>query len=205
MNEEIKELASFMKQQKNVKKMKTKEDMLIQKLYFFEAIRDFVVLYARNNIGSRIEVNIEEIAKYLTSDRFMFHVQINYQSKEKMLEMVENDLLNGMPIWKFLKLSKFQYKHLKEEFEEIVEKQKEKKEIYKCDDCIFYKNQETSIGKILSCKPEAYVNLANIKRKSDERREGTDLPVKECEDWLNEEKAIKIIKKSKTRFRLIDY
>jgi len=165
----------------------------IQKLYFFEALKEFLLIYAHSNIGGEIEINIEEVAKYLESDRFLIQIGINKYTRDEMFKLLEEDLLSGMPVWKFLKLTEFQYKYLKEELEILSTDIKDKlKDEYLCPTCIFYEISNTSFGTFNKCKSYGILKGKEIKRGITNsrfrntliRRGGSDLPVKECKDYI---------------------
>lgn len=121
-----------------------------RKLYFFDAFKDFILIYARNNIGSRIEVNTKAIAEYISSFDYKIKINAENMTRNEIFEKLEEDLINGMPIWNFLKLTDWQVKFLSEELKEtIIEKNKELEEKYICfRDCKYFKN----MGAFDKCK-----------------------------------------------------
>jgi len=165
----------------------------IQKLYFFEALKEFLLIYAHSNIGGEIEIDVEEVANYLESERFLIQIGMNKYTRDEIFKLLEEDLLSGMPVWKFLKLTKFQYNYLKVELEELSEYNNRKIQAdYLCPTCIFYEISETSFGTHITCKTTGYLNQEKVVRgggasrfrASLVRRGGNDLPVKECKDYI---------------------
>ena len=167
--------------------MRSKEDIFEMKIHFYKAIRNFLLIYARNNIGSRIEVNDKRLAEYLSSDRFFIQTGINYPSEEEIHRQIEEDLINGLPVWQFLELTDYQKKFLKEEYEsnlkEAIEKEKERLKQSKCSDCIFYSAKETKGGVFRRCKTSVRVNGKRYRRSVFSSRRIKPLRY-ECEEYI---------------------
>ena len=132
---------------------KQKMTSLMQKLYFFDAFKEFILLFAEMNIGTRVEINIRAISEYLSSSRFSVDISIERMSKEDIFILLEKDLLNGMPIWQFLILTDWQRKFLLSEYEEIVkENEKKLKKKYICfRNCKYYREYTSEFGTWAEC------------------------------------------------------
>ena len=80
----------------------------LKKYYYFAAVMDMAKLFAEQEIGYDVEVDIEAVAGYVES----YGSAIDYHdyngvldSKEAMYQRVTDDMIAGFPIWKLLKLS----------------------------------------------------------------------------------------------------
>lgn len=74
----------------------------IDRCMFLEAAIKFLEVYSLQEYGG-YEVNIKEIAKFLFSDDFWIQT-FDFKTIDDFYKSFENDILNGMPVWRFLKL-----------------------------------------------------------------------------------------------------
>ena len=131
----------------------------IKPLVFFNTFKDIIEKFGEMEVGCS-EVDVESLANYLTSDKFFFE-SLDYNSEEESQQFVTNYILNGFPVWKFLKCSEWTKKMLEKSF--ICECQEESnmlKNTYCCFSCEYFKQSETSIGIFQKCiKPKKIRSL----------------------------------------------
>lgn len=123
-----------------------------RRFFFYSAIIDIVQIFGEAELGS-CEVDEESIVEYCMSYKFSVDNYIyNVNTKEDMYQKITDDILNGMPVWEFLKVSDW----TKRMFEKSFVEEKELKyyklcKKYKCYTCQYYKASETDIGVFEKC------------------------------------------------------
>ena len=124
----------------------------IEFLQFYEVLKEFLELYSNEFIGNNIYINVENVAKYLNSGRYLTRFKINKVSKDELFKEFESDILNGYPIWELLNISDWTRNILELEFKETVKNEFiENCKKYKCLTCKYYKEKHTSFGVIIKC------------------------------------------------------
>lgn len=146
-NYETGAFASFLHKKKLTPYIKQK-----RKFLYLEGLIRFLELYANNEIGN-VEVDIEKVSLWINSPQFENIDLYKVTSIEAVFKMLENDLYNNIPLFRFLKFSEYQQrifetehrKRLLEDFYNDCEK-------YPCLKCIWYHRENTSIGQLSKCR-----------------------------------------------------
>lgn len=125
--------------------------MSSKKLNFIAAVFDVVTIFGEIEVGST-ELDLDAIDAYLESPRILNDFW-DLRTKEDMYQYLTDDILNGNPIWYFLKLPAWTKKMFDASFLEMVaEEEKERRRKYPCyRDCKFYRVDQVSLGDIEKC------------------------------------------------------
>lgn len=124
-----------------------------RKFLYLEGLIRFLELYAKNEISSEVEVDIEKIALWINSP-FFENVDIyKITNIEKVYKMLTNDLVElNIPLYRFLRLDDYKLRILeKAHYENLVADFKTDCERYPCLKCVWYETEETSFGKLSKC------------------------------------------------------
>ena len=121
-------------------------------LNFYEVLKEFLEIYANEFIGNNTSINLENVAQYLNSNKYLARFKINSYTKDEIFKILEEDIVNGFPIWQLLNVSDWTKNILELEFASTVNKELEdNKNKYKCLTCKYYEEKHTSFGTILKC------------------------------------------------------
>jgi len=105
------------------------------------------------------DINVEALVAFINSNRVM--VRFMNCSPEEVAKGVTEDILDGMPVWKFFNLSPWTEKMLQKEYDEYRKEaeeryQKRKQEAlkkYKClQQCKYYNCCDTGYGTYIACE-----------------------------------------------------
>ena len=153
-------------------------DPLIIKLRFYQAIVDVVKILGETEIGD-CEVDEEAVARYVSSMKFIGDMW-GIVSKEEIYEKITEDIINGFPVWDFLKVSDWTKNMLERSFaDQQIQERKRLEETYKCFTCKYLVEEETSMGIFRKCKrPRG--------RFSFERRDYFE-PKEVCDHYIKQE------------------
>lgn len=126
------------------------------KALFIEALIDFLTIYAESEIGN-VEVNIPLVSLYVNSPEFenvdCFHIE----KIEDIYKMIEIEVLMGLPIWRFLKLSDYQFNLFEKNYEVVLkENQKYLMDNYPCKGCLYFKEDNSSFGYVSMCMQDEF-------------------------------------------------
>lgn len=123
----------------------------IKMLKFYNVLVDFLRIWGNNNIGN-VEINLEKVTEYLLSGRWMVD-GYDLRTEDDMYKFVEDEILNGMPIWEFFTVSDWTRGILEKSFKQEVEQiQIEMEQKYDCMTCKYYKVRESDFGISQECK-----------------------------------------------------
>lgn len=126
---------------------------MAKRFFFYSSVIDIVQIFGETELGS-CEVDEEAVAQYCMSDRF-WSDNFTGCNKEDFYQKITDDILSGMPVWEFLKVSDWTKRMLEQSFVEEKElKWRELCKKYKCYTCQFYNAVETGIGLHESCTYE---------------------------------------------------
>lgn len=124
----------------------------IEFLQFYEVLKEFLELYSNEFIGNNASINIENVARYLNSGRYLTRFKLEKFSKDELFKEFENDVLNGYPIWELLNISNWTRKILELEFKKNIKNELIKNiKKYKCLTCKYYEENHTPYGLIIKC------------------------------------------------------
>ena len=122
----------------------------VEFLNFYNVLTDFLQIWGNNNIGN-VEIDVVKVSEYLLSGKWMVD-GFGLDTKEDMYIYVENQVLNGMPIWEFFIISDWTRNMLEKSFrQEIKIVHEEMYEKYACMTCILYSVKETEYGILQRC------------------------------------------------------
>lgn len=156
----------------------TKEQKLLIKAMFIEALIDFTNIYAQIEIGDSIEMDLQKISLYVNSPIFENEDVFYIKNIEDIYKRLEFEVLNGLPLWRFLKLTKYQNKIFEGMYSQTLKDIKDKKEkLSPCYTCVWYNKFHTDFGTIEECKKSSW-----LERNFGSRSEGCLEPekVKHC-------------------------
>ncbi len=129
----------------------TPNEKLIIQLRFYQAVVDVVRTFGEMEIGE-CEVDEEAVANYVASFKFVNDLW-GISSKEDIYQKLTDDIINGWPVWDFLKLSDWKRNMLDREFRRKAEEERARLEQeYKCYTCKWLEEKETSLGIFRKCK-----------------------------------------------------
>lgn len=123
------------------------------KAAWIEAFVLIAEIYAKTEIGEGIKVDIPKIATFINSPDF--ENQECYQIKQLSLiyEHITNEILGGFPIFRFLKLSKWQLEMCEKDWNSRINEHEEYlKKIYPCKRCKYLYESYSSLGVICRCE-----------------------------------------------------
>lgn len=142
-----------------------------KRFQFFSAICNIVQIFGETELGT-CEVDEETVAEYTMSNHFIAHL-FSCNTKEEIYEKITEDIVNGFPVWQFLKVSDWTKKRLETTYEtEQAKKWEALRKKYYCYTCKYYKAKDTSIGLLEEC--------ANKKDRFKLERRGCFSPKTSC-------------------------
>lgn len=122
----------------------------IKQYMFFNYFKEIIEIFGQTEVGCD-EVDIEALANYLSSDKF-FADTYEYHSEEEAKEFITNLILDGFPIWRYLKCSDWTKNMVEKSFSNEMKSEYEKAcQIYKCLTCKHYKVTNTMLGVLDEC------------------------------------------------------
>lgn len=141
------------------------KDMLKKILKFQSAIHEIVQIYGETELGN-CEVDDDAIAEFCASDRFWSDFY-EFSTKEEIYERVTNEILNGFPIWNYLKVSDWTKNMLEKSYNNQLDNDfKELCKTYKCYTCKYFKLENTCFGMHEGCSyPKKKDKMGKAKRE----------------------------------------
>ena len=122
-----------------------------RKFLYLEGLIRFLEMYATNEIGN-VEVNIEKCSLYINSPEFENIDLYNITDINSVYKHLEEELLNNIPLFRFLNLSDYQKSIFEKEHHDLL---MQSYEIdcakYPCLKCIWYVYEQTSLGVLSKC------------------------------------------------------
>ena len=138
---------------------------------FFNWFKEIIEVFGQTEVGCS-EVDIDALAEYLCSDKFPFDTY-EYDTEEEAQEYITNYILDGFPVWRYLKCSKWTKDMVEKSFSEECKNEWEQlKKEYKCYTCAYYQTTRVMMGVLEKCvapSPDEFI----VKR-------GPFEPQKEC-------------------------
>ena len=106
---------------------------------FLEGLIRFLEIYTQTEIGEGIELDVMKIALHINSPWFENVSLFSFTSIEDVFSLLENMVLNGFPIWRFLKLTEWQQGIFENEYSELLRQARINiVEKHPCYGCIWY-------------------------------------------------------------------
>lgn len=139
-----------------------------KQLMIFSAIIDILTIFADTEIGGQYEFDYDAIDNYISSLGCQAEY-FDYQTKDEIYAKFTQDIYNGLPVWRFLKLPDWTTNMVEKSFKTECENELEQlKKIYKCLTCKYFHSHRLSAGLIYrECKYEKMQN--ETKRMCDRR------------------------------------
>ena len=147
---------------------------------YLEGLIRFLEIYANDEIGGDVEIDITKIALLVNSPSFENDDLYSYNNIEDIFKLLENLAIMGLPIWRFLKIGEYQMNMLERSYDKLREENLLKIAKQKsCFGCIWFENIDTPFGKLERCKKP---NCVDRFRHTRDYFDGVD-QAKGCE-WL---------------------
>ena len=122
-----------------------------KQILFFNTFKEIIEIFGESEIGSS-QVDIDALIDYLSSDKF-FNESFDYNSEEEAQQFVTDYILDGFPVWRFLKCSDCTKNMFEKSFtEECIKEYKQMLQEYKCLSCKYFLQTNTSLGLYINCK-----------------------------------------------------
>ena len=122
-----------------------------KQVLFFNTFKEIIQIFGESEIGSS-QIDIDALIDYLSSDKF-FNDSFDYNSEEEAQQFVTDYILDGFPVWRFLKCSDWTKKMLEKSFtEECAKEYNQMLQEYKCLSCKYFWQTNTSLGLYINCK-----------------------------------------------------
>jgi hypothetical protein len=86
----------------------------LKQLLYYQALVDIVTIFGETECGSS-ELDTERIAQYVSSVNFFEHT-FDAATKEDIYDQITEEIINGFPIWRFLKCSDWTMKMFEKDF-----------------------------------------------------------------------------------------
>lgn len=125
---------------------------------YFKAFLQILQIWASENVGSDIEVDFDKLWEYVSSEKGVVRKLINTDrdnSEDALFELVEQDIIEGCPVWEFLVLSDWTKRMLEIEFSHTVAQANIEYADYMkqfvCPNCSDLVITETPFGTIYRC------------------------------------------------------
>lgn len=130
------------------------------KAIYLEGFIRFLNIYAQTEIGEGFELDITKIGLFVNSSRFENDDLYCYSSIDDIFRLCEILVLQGLPIWRFLKLDVWNEEMLEKSYKRLLTATKKKAAtISPCYDCIWYSELDTFLGVLRRCvKPSFRCN-----------------------------------------------
>lgn len=160
------------------------------KALFIEGLINFLSIYAQSEICEGIEVNIPLVSLYVNSPEFENVDCYSIKNIDDVYKIIEIEVLMGMPIWRFLKLSNYQMNLFEKNYEEVLkERATYLRENYPCKRCIYFREEDTPFGYLSQCLREEEASLHY-------RRESIDwTQISSCKNCITVDDDIEYLKK----------
>ena len=115
------------------------------------AIIEILQIFADTEIGGQYEIDYEAVTNYIDSLKF----SVDYfecSTKEDIYERFTQDIYNGLPVWRWLKLPKWTVQMVEKRFrDECHAEYLDMCKIYKCLTCKYHEVRKTDIGVFEKC------------------------------------------------------
>lgn len=118
---------------------------------FLEGYIRFAEIFAQAELGD-MEIDIKKLALYVFGPEFKYQQTYDIKIIDDVYGIIEDDILNGMPIWRYFKCSDNLSKILENTFKnEVDEEERKIKEKYICRRCIYLEEKYMDLGHMCRC------------------------------------------------------
>lgn len=123
-----------------------------QRAMFLEGYIRFAEIFAQSELGD-MDIDIAKLALYVFSPEFRYQTAYKIKNMNDVYKLIEEDILNGMPIWRYFKCSKRVKQILEDAFKtERDEEERRVKEMYICKRCRYLNEKHMHIGHYCVCR-----------------------------------------------------
>lgn len=95
-----------------------------KKYLFLEAMIRFTEIFGNENIGN-CEVDISQVISFAETQQFQLMMSWDCHTLDDYYKLIEDMVLDGFPIWNFLKISDWTKDMMKREFQKVLQEQEE--------------------------------------------------------------------------------
>ena len=122
-----------------------------QRAMFLEGYIRFAEIFAQSELGD-MEIDIAKLALYIFSPEFKYQLTYQINNMDDVYKMIEQDILNGMPIWRFFKCSNNVLKILEDTFKkDLDDAEQETRKKYICKRCRHLEERNLDLGYMCRC------------------------------------------------------
>jgi len=122
-----------------------------QRAMFLEGYIRFAEIFAESELGD-MEIDIKKLALYVFSPDFKYKMTYQIKNINDVYKIIEKDILDGMPIWRYFKCSERIMKILENTFKNDAEEEEKKiKKKYICKRCKYLKEAHMDLGYMCKC------------------------------------------------------
>lgn len=119
---------------------------------FMIAFRDFLSMWAENEIGTNLEFNDDNIVAFMNSEQYAINYRMEVYSERTVFDVLTQYVLDGHPLFHFFKIPEKKLKLLEKEFQDsVIEEETQRINKFVCLRCKHLKTQETSFGIHYEC------------------------------------------------------
>lgn len=167
-----------------------------KQLIIFSAIIDILTIFADTEIGGQYEFDYDAIDNYISSFKCGAEY-FDYSTKEEIYDRFTQDIYNGLPVWRFLKLPDWTMNMVEKSFKTDCDNEFEQlKKIYKCMTCKYFKVERLSLGLLWQECEYDKIQKSKFKRwhKLESRQDGVFKMKTACDNYekVSEENGIQI-------------
>lgn len=154
----------------------------VKQYMFFNYFKEIIEVFGETEVGCN-QVDIEALGTYLSSDKFWAD-SWDYNTEDEAKEFITNLILDGFPVWQYLKCSDWTKQMVSKSFEDEVQKEYEEQcKLYKCLTCKHYKVHNTGLGIIDECTYEEPVDQDKPWMRARKQRGVNFVWKKECDNY----------------------
>ena len=142
----------------------------MKSITLFKNYFEFLQFFASENIGNEIEIDFERLWDYVSSTECLLDTKIRDEgfSKNDYYKLIEEDIIQGAPIWDFFVLSDWTRNMLRIDFESRIEdsikEQEEYEKQFLCFKCTYFHEYVASFGVARRCYNETLMRLHRHER-----------------------------------------
>lgn len=127
------------------------EEIKKRKALYLDVLVHFMEIYAQTEVGE-CDLDITKIALFINRPAFENDETYYIKTEEDVYSLYTTLTLEGLPVWRFLKLSDYQKKIFEKGYiNSLSERRKAAGKICPCYDCAFYSTINTALGTIYKC------------------------------------------------------
>ena len=150
------------------------------KAIYLEALIRFLDIYANDEIGGDVEIDITKVALLVNAPNFENDDMYSFSTIDDIFVLLEKLAITGLPIWRFLRIGDYQLNMLERSYDKLREDMMiEISKQNSCYGCVWLENLDTAFGRLTRCRKPSCVDRF---RHSRDALDGVDM-TKGCK-WL---------------------